>query len=266
MYDFDERIDPKEGQRKDFIGKEATERDAIADNSLAGEGIVYPADDMPIVLAPSGLDTSFIKEWLHELRFEKNKRPGSGMAQRSIYTNSTGRVPWRDDCCNISKFSVDYPELQRELNKIAQRLSDAYKAWLPDEHHKHVTRVFNSKEKIRKDYRIGKTPFTSGIINKDSSLTYHVDDRNLKGTISAMLVLTEGMRGGNLVLPEYKMTIELNDGDIVMFNGGNIVHGVSPMQAYLEKAFRYSIVFYTLAGMHECLGLDDEKRRINRRA
>jgi len=265
MYDYDMRIGPKEGQRKDFVGRNATERDAIADNTLVVEGTVFPDDDMPIVLAPSGLDTRLIKKGLHQLNFEKNRRPGSGISQSSIYTNSTGRVPWRDDCCNISKFSVDYPDHQKALNRIAQHLSDSYKAYLPEEHKRHVTRVFNSKEKIPKEYRIAKTPFTSGIINKDSNLSYHVDKRNLKGTLSAMLVLTEGMRGGNLVLPEYKMSLELKDGDMVIFNGGNIVHGVTPMQPYLAGAFRYTIVFYTLEGMHECLGLDAERRRINKR-
>jgi hypothetical protein len=73
-----------------------------------------------------------------------------------------------------------------------------------------------------------------------------------------MLVLREGMKGGWLVLPEYDARFFLRNNSIFMFDGQQILHGVTPMAKEREDGYRYSIVYYSLRGMWKCLTLTEE--------
>jgi hypothetical protein len=43
-----------------------------------------------------------------------------------------------------------------------------------------------------------------------------------------------------------------------MFDGQELLHGVTPIKQLSEHARRYTIVFYSLVGMWSCLPLDEE--------
>ncbi|MEM9995406.1 MAG: hypothetical protein AAGE79_14910, partial [Acinetobacter pittii] len=51
-------------------------------------------------------------------------------------------------------------------------------------------------------YLIKGTPFTGGVINKNTALGYHRDSANTKDGISCMVILKKGVAGGELILPE----------------------------------------------------------------
>jgi hypothetical protein len=105
---------------------------------------------------------------------------------------------------------------------------------------------------VDKDWRIGETTlWTSGVVNKSSSLPYHRDGFNFP-TWSAMPVLRRGMAGGFLSVPEYNLTLECRDGFAVFFPGHKLVHGVTPMFPTQPDGYRYSVVYYALRGMKDC--------------
>jgi len=117
-------------------------------------------------------------------------------------------------------------------------------------------------DKVLKDYQIENTPFTSGIINKDNQLKYHFDTGNFKDVYSCMLGFKEDILGGYLALPEYNCAFEIEDNSLFIFDGQNILHGVTPFEKLTEKSYRYTIVYYSLKRMWQCLPINDEVVRI----
>ena len=120
-------------------------------------------------------------------------------------------------------------------------------------------------EKVLGEYKIPKTPFTSGIVNKDNQLKYHFDTGNFKEVYSAMLVLKRDIAGGHLSIPEFDMGIELKNNSLFMFDGQGLLHGVTPIFKKTARAVRYSIVYYSMRQMWNCLPITDELIRIRKK-
>jgi hypothetical protein len=115
-----------------------------------------------------------------------------------------------------------------------------------------------------KDWTIGGSPFTSGIVNKNNQLKYHFDAGNFKGVLSNMVVFKKDVDGGHLVIPELDIALEVADNTLTIFNGQEILHGVSTIEYKNEQAYRYSIVYYSLEQMWKCEPLGDEIKRIRK--
>ncbi len=109
-----------------------------------------------------------------------------------------------------------------------------------------------SVAEVNQDFKIPGSVFTSGILNYDNPLQYHYDAGNIEGTWSMMAVFKNKTMGGNLILPEYDVKLSCSDRSIVIFDGQSELHGVSPIVKTEKESYRYSIVFYALAGMLKC--------------
>jgi hypothetical protein len=107
--------------------------------------------------------------------------------------------------------------------------------------------------------------FTSGVINRDNALLYHYDSGNYTGVWSNMLVFRGNVTGGYLVMPEYGLGFALPNNSLMMFDGQQAMHGVTPIYRHGEDEHRYSIVFYSLKTMWTCLPIDDEVARARER-
>ena len=68
-----------------------------------------------------------------------------------------------------------------------------------------------------------------------------------------MLGLKKDIKGGYLHIPELKVNLKISNGSLSMFDGQRFVHGVTPMQGTSEKSYRFTIVFYSLVQMWNCL-------------
>jgi len=104
---------------------------------------------------------------------------------------------------------------------------------------------------VKDEWRLGETNWTSGVVNRSSSLPYHRDGFNF-AVWTAMPVLRRHMRGGYLHIPEYNAVVASRDGWAVFFPGYELVHGVTPMTPTREGGYRYSVVYYALKGMKDC--------------
>jgi uncharacterized protein YodC (DUF2158 family) len=60
------------------------------------------------------------------------------------------------------------------------------------------------------------------------------------------------MDGGYLHVPEYGIVFRVDDGDVTWFCGRDLVHGVTPMTTRKKGGYRYTVVYYALAGMKDC--------------
>lgn len=106
------------------------------------------------------------------------------------------------------------------------------------------------QEKILQDWKIDETIFTTISINFNQLIKTHTDSFNTKGSLSNVLILKENAQGGELYLPEYDAYIPQNHGDLTIFRGEEILHGVC--ECDVSKGFRASLVFYQLEQLKHC--------------
>ena len=107
--------------------------------------------------------------------------------------------------------------------------------------------------------------FTSGIVNKNNQLNYHYDSGNFRGVYSNMLVFKGDVSGGHLVIPEINISLEVADNSITIFDGQDLLHGVSPIKYLHKESYRYSIVYYSLERMWQCMEVGEEIDRIRKK-
>lgn len=119
--------------------------------------------------------------------------------------------------------------------------------------------------RVHPAYRLGGTPWTSGIANDTVPLQYHHDRNNYPHSWSAMLAARAGIGGGNLHLADYDVCLPIRDGDVVMFPGVDSVHGVTPLRKRLRGGFRYTFVAYTVKALVDCPGPEEAREAAARR-
>jgi len=159
------------------------------------------------------------------------------------------------DFCSESAIGINNNPAQQELMSYGLELSKLYRKHFPDIYNNHIKKT---RLKIKEDWIMGNTPFTSGIVNKNNSLKYHFDSGNFKGVLSNMVVFKDDCDGGYLCCPEYDICFEVADRTCIIFDGQDILHGVTPIKYNTEYSNRYSIVYYSLSEMWRCNYLEDE--------
>ena len=105
--------------------------------------------------------------------------------------------------------------------------------------------------------------WTSGIVNYTAPYFYHRDRNNVPGTWSAMPVLRRGTRGGHLAFPEYEIDGQIAvaacaDGDVLLFEGQRIIHGVTPITIIEPDGYRITTVYYAVDALRHCPPCDEQ--------
>lgn len=155
--------------------------------------------------------------------------------------------------CAPSHLTVGHPEFHEELVRWADRLADRFRDVAPEQ----AAAAADATAAVLPDWRLGDTHWTSGVINRTSTLPYHRDSANFKAW-SAMPVLRRGVSGGYLTIPEYDLVLPCRDGWAVLFPGYELVHGVTPMTVDQPGGYRFSVVFYALRGLKDCFTVAKE--------
>lgn len=194
---------------------------------------------------------------LKKIDYRRDSRT-SGMLTESRTFGYLPRTTLRRDFCTTSLLAHEMPKAHEMVMSYADRVSKYYEQFDPDLYHEHQREV----ERILPDYKIDNTVFTSGIINKNNPLPYHHDAGNIRNVWSNMLVFKHKIEGGYLSVPEYDVGFELKDNSLLMFDGQNLIHGVTPIHKKAKESHRFSIVFYSMQKMWNCLPPEEEIERI----
>jgi hypothetical protein len=162
------------------------------------------------------------------------------------------------ETCRAAGASTQFPDSHQTLTQLSSELSRQFDLLLPDR----ATADRHVLEQVAEEWKMEPgSLWTSGVINKSATLPYHRDGMNFH-TWSAMPSLRYGTGGGHLHLPEYDITYPVRDGEVTWFCGKDLIHGVTPMYTRArftqEQAYRYSIVYYALAGMKDCRTFAEE--------
>lgn len=217
--------------------------------------VVYDADTkkpLLIVTKYSG-DFAEYRRALRRVKWSNNAR-ASGMKNFNTNFGYTARVPvLRRMSCAICMFAQKQPEEHAIIEAAADVVWKQFQELLPEQAQKTADLASN----VLPDWRMMETPWTSGVLNETSALYYHYDRNNFIGSWSAMLVARRDVRGGHLHLPEYDLTLACRDGDLILFPGSLLLHGVTPMVRN-KDGYRISAVYYSIAKMEKCLPPEEE--------
>lgn len=204
-------------------------------------------------------DTHKYKEVFQKIKYQKTERTG-GLKTVSRIFGFSPRVALRKDFCSATALATEDPDVHEAIVELGQRIAEIYLQRAPEVYGSHEELT---GEKVDDTWVIPNTPFTSGIINKNNPLKYHFDTGNFKDVFSCMVAFKSDCEGGHLIMPEYELGLEIADNSLLLFDGQEILHGVTPFKLG-ENGYRFTAVFYSLRGMWECLTVDDELARIRK--
>jgi hypothetical protein len=157
--------------------------------------------------------------------------------------------------CSSAGLAKDFPLEHNALCSFSKVAKQYYEKIFPSQYKNNLDVV---NQKILKEWILEDTVFTSGIINKDSVLQYHFDIGHVSKALSVMLTLKKELKGGDLSIPEINTLIKLNDNTLLIFDGQELLHGVTPLVKKNEKSYRFTVVYYSLIQMWKCLTINEE--------
>ena len=192
-------------------------------------------------------------------KYLKSSRTRGVQTQSSVF-GSLPRIARRNDYCRFSAQTKNEKTNANILFSFLPHLTDIYKQYLPAQY-EHDLNVIN--ENVKEDYIIQqKAPFTTANINVNHAIKYHRDTGNFRGNLSNVLILRDGIAGGELVFPEYGFALAQEDSYLAIFDGQSEIHGVMPIIKTKENPYRASIVYYTLENMKHCYPFKMEVERL----
>jgi hypothetical protein len=217
-------------------------------------GIFVDEDTNEPFLVYMPMEEDMVPELRAAVRGVKYSSSGVTRQQMGIENHSrtfgmAPRKPFQTrEACRPTSLSYEQPEIHDVLVRTADRLSQMMRKIAPEvyDNDKVETNAVADEWRISED-----SLWTSGVINKTSTLPYHYDGNNFD-MWSAMPVVRRGIRGGALSMPEYGVTVECRDGWVLFFPGYRYLHGVTPIAHVTKDAYRYSVVYYCLRGMKDC--------------
>jgi len=165
--------------------------------------------------------------------------------------------------------ATSYTEKNRELYEkcypFMRKLSNEFKRLLPNRYA--VQEDYANK--IDPRFRVaGKdTPFTTITVNKNFRTAAHRDAGDLHEGFSNLTVVAKDKewRGGYLVLPEFRVAVNIRPGDLLLINNHTGIHGNTelfpPEGKPIEEMERISLVCYFREKMLELGSWEYEQHR-----
>ena len=198
---------------------------------------------------------------LKRVKYDTSTRT-NGLVTTSKIFGFAPRNVIRNHPCRAAKFASDQPQEHDLVAQAAYIAEEEYRKHHPEMAERHFQ---IADTKVRKEYRIGKTMFTSGIINHNNPLRYHFDTGNFEGVASAMFAFKDGIEGGYLSVPELEIGFSCRDHSLTIFDGQALLHGVTPIKKLKPDATRFTVVFYSLKQLWNCETNVDEISKLRAR-
>lgn len=101
-------------------------------------------------------------------------------------------------------------------------------------------------DKIDPRFLVPGTVFTTVTVNSNFRTAAHYDAGDLNSGLSNLLVVSNGgkYKGGYLILPEYRIAVNVRPGDLLLINNHEVLHGNTPIELEDKDAERISLVCY----------------------
>lgn len=252
-------ITPKDVDFSAFKKRRALEVDC---SQLIDEDCLITVGGVPKILYKKiEADTAPIRWAVKTIKYGTSTRT-AGLKTTSAIFGFSPRNVLRKDFCSATSMAKNFPKQHFVICDFSRQLTKLYEKYFPETLKRHYE---IADKKVKPEWKMEGTPFTSGIVNKNNPLKYHHDSGNFKNVLSNMLVLKRGVQGGRLACPEFDIKFECADNHVVIFDGAQILHGVTPInKPEGEDTYRYTAVYYSLEQMWKCDSVNEEVKRIRK--
>ena len=254
---------------------------------VTGEARVYKPDGKPLLVYLPGA----LAEWaandtiygiLHELRTSTTNNRGlasgtpaakSPTGKRYALTTSSAIIGAFDPnsyrrYCRLTAWTGENLPKWQELQPFLAAIAKQFEAYVPDRYRAQVAEVMRTKP----EWVIPGTPFTTVTVNNTYPTGMHTDKGDLDSGFSTLAVLRRGgaYTGGNLMFPEYRVAVDMRDGDLLLMDAHewhanvDIVCGCGTALVALCPtcgAERISVVSYFRTDMVKCDTAEAEERK-----
>lgn len=148
------------------------------------------------------------------------------------------RMPWG----RLAAYNARNPEKFEKAIPFLQTLNAGFAELLPQRHA--AQKQFT--DKLDPKFVIDGTVFTTLTINKTFRTAAHLDAGDYGPGFSNLLVLSNdgNYTGGYLILPEYRIAVNVRPGDLLLIANHTAIHGNTPIELGSETSERVSVVAY----------------------
>jgi hypothetical protein len=125
------------------------------------------------------------------------------------YFDNVGKLP-----CRMVGWSTKNPEKHELCVELCEEIAKTHRENEPKSY------AFQMS-KTHRDYKMGDTPYSTLTLNYDFRTACHIDKGDLNNSLSTLTILEEipeNYKGCYLGLPEYKIAINVKDGDTLIFD------------------------------------------------
>lgn len=207
-------------------------------------------------------------KWLKETKdFDKEQRANAAKEVRSFmsdtnyaqsvmsgiagYYDRYPRVPFGRAC----GFNERYPDLFAKSFPYLRKLNDVFERELPVR----WSAQRAAADKLDPRFLIDETVFTTLTVNYDFRTAAHRDAGDLSSGFSNISGIGKGWKGCIFTLPEYRVGINLQPGDLLLVNNHDGIHGNTEFEG--DDNDRVSIVAYFREKMLDLKSWDYENLR-----
>lgn len=245
--------------KKDFL--KLTPKESDYSNLITQDSkLIDENDNLIAVYGTLDNSTNSLRDACLTTKYDKSART-DGMKTQSVIFGFAPRNTVRitNDICRATGLLRHQPQSFTTFSNSALFASEILKTY---NFNQYKNQVKNISDTVLNEWILKGGAFTSGIVNKDNPLQYHFDSGNFKDSWSVMICFKKKTQGGHLILPEYDLAVEMADNTFIAFSGAKTLHGVSPITKKTD-GYRYSIVWYPLEQMKNCLCAAEEIKRFN---
>tara|TARA_R110000803_G_scaffold46198_13_gene97109 strand:- start:5484 stop:6830 length:1347 start_codon:yes stop_codon:yes gene_type:complete len=154
------------------------------------------------------------------------------------------RIPWG----RATSYTENHRDVYEKCYPFMRKLSSEFQRLLPERYGVQ----YEAAAQLDPRFRVAgeDTPFTTVTVNKNFRTSAHRDAGDLHAGFSNLSVIAKDKEweGGYLVLPEYRVAINIRPGDLLLINNHDGIHGntelVPPKGKTLEDMERISLVCY----------------------
>jgi hypothetical protein len=166
-----------------------------------------------------------------------------------------GRFPF----CRTTAWTGRNTEEFRALYPLFERVAEYFKEYVPHRYQAQMGKTLQTEP----DWRISTTPFTTMTVNNNYPTGVHRDKGDLEEGYSCLMSLRKGSyTGGNLVFPEYRIAVNMQQGDLILMDAHQW-HGNTNIVKQSDDAERISLVLYYRTDMMFCGTMEAEAEKEN---
>lgn len=168
----------------------------------------------------------------------KAERPVNNPVNSAIIGFSDSSV--NGNRCRSTFFNNKFPEQYKNSIPFFESISQIFADAQPELHYRQLSQF---KPKYMKKVQIGKSCFSTVTVNQDFRTGLHTDKGDFKEGMGVLYMSAPGVKGGEILFPEYGLAVAMKDNDILLFDT-QLWHTTASYELPNNNTHRVSFVCY----------------------